>query len=437
MYACMVYIQRCSRVFLYGYFFSRLEGGPLSSDITSAARLPFYVMDIRFWGFLPRRREVFLYVTPGLQIAAFTAVIVTAAELENSLGFSPSAVGAVGAAHFLGVVVASLLLSGLSDRGYSRFLLRAGLLLSAVSQIVALLAPNVAWFVVSQLLAGVGLGMSEPAVSRRVAAGQREHIGRNLGVLSAFKSGIGGTVGPGLGAAMLAVFGFRSVFASLAVLYLVALGGVWRLDMKDGKHSAGAGKTNWRTAAELVSHPGMQGGILSALSVRTQMGVFNAGWAFLLAGLGAAVWMPAGFFALAMTAMMVCGPLGGIATQRYGASRVLTVSLGAGAALTMLYSDHGLMWTLIAAAALHAAANGVSLSGQRTAVALFAPAGSTASALGLLAAVNATAEGASVLAGGVLYDLFGPSVLYPTAGLFAATLAAWSRIRYRQAETQP
>ena len=117
----------------------------------------------------------------------------------------------------------------LSDRHGRRPLLIAGLALFALGGIGAALAPSIGWLMLARLVQGAGAGAGPTlafAAARDRLQGLR--LGRRLALLTMLLN-TAPVVAPSLGIAVLAVAGWRGIYAALAaggfLLFLLAAGG--------------------------------------------------------------------------------------------------------------------------------------------------------------------------------------------------------------------
>lgn len=122
-------------------------------------------------------------------------------------------------ANCVGVVAAGRL----GDRFGLAPVLRGGLLLFIVASAGAAAAPSLPWLVAARALQGLAAAaLMALALARVAEAVPRSHTGRAMGLLGTM-SAVGTALGPSLGGALLALGGWRAVFAGLLPAALLAL----------------------------------------------------------------------------------------------------------------------------------------------------------------------------------------------------------------------
>lgn len=119
--------------------------------------------------------------------------------------------------------IAQLVWGPASDRFGRRPTLAAGLSLFLVGSVLTALAPTIEWLLAGRAIQGFGAGAAivlARAVLRDLYSGQE--LARNLALAWAFFA-VGPILAPLIGAAVLVPFGWRAVFAALALLGVALL----------------------------------------------------------------------------------------------------------------------------------------------------------------------------------------------------------------------
>jgi MFS family permease len=125
--------------------------------------------------------------------------------------------------YLLAVTVAIVSAGHLGDRFGHRRMLTAGLGLFAAAAALAAAAPTIGWLIAARVIQGAAaaLMMALPLALLR-ATTPAARLGRTMGLLGTM-SAIGTALGPSLGGLILAVAGWRGVFALMAVLGLAGM----------------------------------------------------------------------------------------------------------------------------------------------------------------------------------------------------------------------
>jgi len=284
-------------------------------------------------------------------------------------------------------------------------------------------------FVLARLLLGLGSGTVGPAIRRVVITRDPDHIGHNLGRLTAADV-TGFVFGPVLAAVAAQVAGLRAPFWFLAALLLAVLGLASRLDL-----TAGPVSEDRRVIRDLLALGPMRSALAMSVAFYLTVGMFEAIWAVLLHDRGAETWLIGLTLSLFTVPMIFLAPVGGRTAQRRGPLRVVTVSLSVATLCTFSYGVLPSLWMLLAVSAIHAVADSFTMPGNQVAAAMASPAEWASSAQGLLGATGLATAGVAGLASGLLYQLGGRfAVCTTTAGLMGVfVLAARPLARARRA----
>ncbi|MFD5877267.1 MFS transporter [Streptomyces yangpuensis] len=154
-------------------------------------------------------------------------------------------------AHLLAVTALVLGAGRLGDLFGRRRLLLAGLSLFTVASMGCAAAPTVGLLIAARAVQGVGtafmLALTMAFVGETVP---REGVGRAMGLLGTM-SAVGTALGPSLGGALTAAFGWRAVFLAPVPLGIAALLLV-RRHLPADRQAAGTGRARFDTAGTLL-----------------------------------------------------------------------------------------------------------------------------------------------------------------------------------------
>lgn len=150
-------------------------------------------------------------------------------DAARSLGVGPAAVQATISVYIVGLALGQLIYGPLSDALGRRPLLLAGLALYAAGSIAAMLAPSATALTVARLIQALG-GCAGLALGRamvRDTTGPEESV-RALALLNLMMM-VGPGMAPLLGSGLVALGGWRAVFAALALAGAATLLLSWRM----------------------------------------------------------------------------------------------------------------------------------------------------------------------------------------------------------------
>ena len=146
--------------------------------------------------------------------------------------------------YIMGMALGQLIYGPMSDALGRRPVLLAGLSIYTVASLLAFMAPSTDMLIGARLLQALG-GCAGLALGRAIArdTATPENAVGSLALLNLMMM-IGPGISPSIGSGLDAVFGWRSIFAALALMGLVTAIWVWRLLPETGRPT---GQLNWRT----------------------------------------------------------------------------------------------------------------------------------------------------------------------------------------------
>lgn len=146
--------------------------------------------------------------------------------------------------YIMGMALGQLIYGPMSDALGRRPVLLAGLSLYTVASLLAFIAPSTDMLIGARLLQALG-GCAGLALGRAIArdTATPENAVGSLALLNLMMM-MGPGISPSIGSGLDAVFGWRSIFAALALMGLVTAICVWRLLPETGRPT---GLLNWRT----------------------------------------------------------------------------------------------------------------------------------------------------------------------------------------------
>ena len=165
-------------------------------------------------------------------------------DAARQLGSSSGQMQQTITVYIMGMALGQLIYGPMSDALGRRPVLLAGLSLYTVACLLAFIAPSTDMLIGARLLQALG-GCAGLALGRAIArdTATPENAVGSLALLNLMMM-MGPGISPSIGSGLDAVFGWRSIFAALALMGLVTAICVWRLLPETGRPT---GQLNWRT----------------------------------------------------------------------------------------------------------------------------------------------------------------------------------------------
>lgn len=383
---------------------------------------------------------VWLFALLGAAFVFYTDDYVIAGilpELARDLGVSEAAAGQLVTVFSVTVAVGAPAAAVALARQPRRWLFAAALVVFCAANLGAALAPSFAVLMVLRVVAALSAAAATPALFAFAARhAPPERTGRFLAVVSL---GVTGSIAAGVpvGTWIGGLWGWRATFLAMAlagVLALVAL--LAALPREQGPEEAPATREQLR----ILRQPAVVWGLLANCTLMTgSMMMLTYLAPYLAETAGAGVQGRAVAFGLSGAAGIAGIWLGGMATDRWGADRSLTLGIGTIVA-TMLAL--WLLWSL-RPAALPVVLVVTTLWGamaffnapviQARLHELAGPVSGQALALNTSGTYLGVAGGAAI--GGVVISAAGPGALPPVAAAWA--LVAWGLVELARRSRRP
>lgn len=155
-------------------------------------------------------------------------VAFTAPSIAADWGLSGTAIGGLLSAGLVGMTIGSLVLGPMADRVGRRSVILTCLVIISVGMLLSALTENVSQLAATRVLTGLGIGGMLPSLNTLVA--EYSSLKWRSFAVSFMQSGypIGATVGGMIAVAVIAQFGWRSVYATAGVLSALMILVAWR-----------------------------------------------------------------------------------------------------------------------------------------------------------------------------------------------------------------
>ncbi len=368
---------------------------------------------------LTRSSAVLLVGATIVLSAGNSVVFPLLADLQDAFGLPTWGLGLLSGASFLAGLVAQIVMAPQADRGRARLLLIIGLVLTLGALGWFVVGTELWHFVAARGLEGLALGCFLPAARSVVIRADPEHVGQNLGRLSAAELG-GFLLGPLVGAVLADQIGLDAPFIALGAAVALALVALLVLPLDTGG-VGGATSAGPLAAFELLRHRAVVAAALIALALTLPVGVYDALWARYLDDRGASTLFIGASLALYGVPYVLLAPAGGRLADRFGPVRVAVRVIVMIAPMIVLYGLFRSPWLIMAVSIVEGAVQAAAVPAMQSAMAEATPPERVAAGQGLAGAVGLAGAGVAALGAAPLYGLAGPEVVFVLAG--AVTLA--------------
>jgi MFS family permease len=342
-------------------------------------------------------------------------VFTVLADFRDRYHIDETSLGTIVGAGFFSSFAAQLLLSRFADRGHAQTMVRLGLLVYIASMAGMVIGTTFITLLTARVLLGVGSGIVVPSLRRITVSADPDHVGHNLGRMSAFDIG-GFVMGPLLPVALADRFGVKSSFVVLGVAAILLLPLVVRLTDSGPLDHARAPMRN-------LFHRPMVGALIAAMALFTVIGTFDALWSVLLTDRGASRRVIGVGIALFGLPMVVLASVGGRIAQRQGPLRVFLLSALFAAPCLVSYGQLTSVLLLTVVSFVHAMGDAFGFPAIQVAAAVSAPPEQQAAGQGLLGAVGLATAGIAAQGAGAAYHAFGPGSVFVLVAVVVVTLA--------------
>jgi len=385
---------------------------------------------------MPRSRVLTFGLLTSVMASGYGVMFTVLDDFRSAYGISESRLGLIVGIGFISSFLAQVLLAPIADRGHARRLVVIGLGVNVVGLLWLAFGDSLSLLLLGRFVSGLGLGMVFPAIRRIVILGDRERLGRNLGLLLACDVA-GFAAGPAVSALLVGPFGLAAPFLLIAAASLCCLPVVMRVRVIESVEAPRA-----RMAFDLLANRAYVAALCMGAAVYIMIGTFDALWAVVLDDMQASEWVANLGITLFVLPLIVLGPIGGRLAQRVGPFRVGPIGLVAAAGFMALYGVMPSGLWMLAVALAHSVTDGLTVSSTSVAVGMVTPDDRHAGAQGLVGGIQTLLAGMVAVLAGFLYEYFGRVVAYGTAtaimlALVVAAVVLSSEARRRPGRTAP
>lgn len=359
---------------------------------------------------LLERRHLPLFLVTFTLAVGYAFIYSLTAVIRSRFGISETGIGWIGGIGFAAGFLSMVSLSRYADRGYTKAMLRAGVALVLLGNAGMIFASDLAGFLASRTLLGLGGGLFMPAVRRLVVLSDPERAGERLGAMAAFDMA-GFLAGPVLATFFYELGGLRAAFAALAGLTLLVAIPVVRFRVEDAPQDLPELSRERPIRALLALGP-VRGVVLCTVAFYTTVGVFEAIWSIFLDDLGASQRYIALTLTLFAIPMLFVPIYGGRLAQRLGPLRVTAWSLGAAIPFMTLYGELTDLAALGVLCVVHAIADSFTMPALQLGIAQASPRRHLGTGQGLVGATGQAVAAVTAIGSGAVYEFQGAAVLF-------------------------
>ena len=324
-------------------------------------------------------------------------------DFRDKYGITEAQLGLIVGVGFITGFLSQILFAPQADKGHAKKLVMTGIAIEIVGTLFMAFGQAFLPLIVGRLLAGFGVGISEPALRRILILSDPERMGQNLGlIVSASVAGF--TAGPIVSALTADTLGIAAPFLIVAVLLVVVAFGLFNLQFQEANIEDAPTQ---RLAFDMLRIRPLAGAIVIGLALFAMIGTFDAVWSVMMDDMKAPTWVANVGISLFAFPMIFLAPRGGRLTQKFGPFKASMVGLSIGAVCLVMYGTLWSPYPMLAVGVAHGIVDGLTVTGGSTAVALVAPRERLASAQGLYGGLQTLTGGIAAVLAGTAYGIIG------------------------------
>jgi MFS family permease len=344
-------------------------------------------------------------------------------DFRDNYGITEAQLGIIVGIGFITGFLSQILFAPLADKGHAKKLVMTGIAIEIVGTLFMAFGQAFLPLIIGRLLAGFGVGISEPALRRILILSDPERMGQNLGlIVSASVAGF--TAGPIVSALTADTLGIAAPFLLVAFLLVVVGFGLFNLQFQEANIEDAPTQ---RLAFDMLRIRPLAGAIVMGLALFAMIGTFDAVWSVMMDDMTAPTWVANVGISLFAFPMIFLAPRGGRLTQKFGPFKASMTGLSIGAVCLVLYGTLWSPYPMLAIGVIHGVVDGLTVTGGSAAVALVAPRERLASAQGLFGGLQTLTGGIAAVLAGTAYGIIGRATFIWCAGamLLFIAIGAW------------
>jgi len=344
-------------------------------------------------------------------------------DFRDNYGITEAQLGIIVGVGFITGFLSQILFAPQADKGHAKKLVMTGIAIEIVGTLFMAFGQAFLPLIIGRLLAGFGVGISEPALRRILILSDPERMGQNLGlIVSASVAGF--TAGPIVSALTADTLGIAAPFLMVAALLIVVAIGLFNLQFQEANIEDAPTQ---RLAFDMLRIRPLAGAIVMGLALFAMIGTFDAVWSVMMDDMKAPTWVANVGISLFAFPMIFLAPRGGRLTQKFGPFKASMTGLSIGAVCLVLYGTLWSPYPMLAIGVIHGVVDGLTVTGGSAAVALVAPRERLASAQGLFGGLQTLTGGVAAVLAGTAYGIIGRATFIWCAGamLLFIAIGAW------------
>ena len=351
-----------------------------------------------------RKRTLYLLqATTALGGMGYGVMFTVLDDFRDKYGITEAQLGIIVGVGFLTGFLSQILFAPLADKGHAKKLVMTGIAIEIVGTLFMAFGQAFLPLIIGRLLAGFGVGISEPALRRILILSDPERMGQNLGlIVSASVAGF--TAGPIVSALTADTLGIAAPFLIVAVLLVFVAYGLFNLQFQEANIEDAPTQ---RLAFDMLRIRPLAGAIVIGLALFAMIGTFDAVWSVMMDDMKAPTWVANVGISLFALPMIFLAPRGGRLTQKVGPFKASMTGLSIGAVCLVMYGTLWSPYPMLAIGIIHGIVDGLTITGGSAAVALVAPRERLASAQGLYGGLQTLTGGIAAVLAGTAYGIIG------------------------------
>ena len=351
-----------------------------------------------------RKRTLYLLqATTALGGMGYGVMFTVLDDFRDKYGITEAQLGIIVGVGFITGFLSQILFAPLADKGHAKKLVMTGIAIEIVGTLFMAFGQAFLPLIIGRLLAGFGVGISEPALRRILILSDPERMGQNLGlIVSASVAGF--TAGPIVSALTADTLGIAAPFLLVAVLLVVVAFGLFNLQFQEANIEDAPTQ---RLAFDMLRIRPLAGAIVIGLALFAMIGTFDAVWSVMMDDMKAPTWVANLGISLFALPMIFLAPRGGRLTQKVGPFKASMAGLSIGAVCLVMYGTLWSPYPMLAVGIIHGIVDGLTITGGSAAVALVAPRERLASAQGLYGGLQTLTGGIAAVLAGTAYGIIG------------------------------
>ena len=351
-----------------------------------------------------RKRTLYLLqATTALGGMGYGVMFTVLDDFRDKYGITEAQLGIIVGVGFITGFLSQILFAPLADKGHAKKLVMTGIAIEIVGTLFMAFGQAFLPLIIGRLLAGFGVGISEPALRRILILSDPERMGQNLGlIVSASVAGF--TAGPIVSALTADTLGIAAPFLLVAVLLVVVAFGLFNLQFQEANIEDAPTQ---RLAFDMLRIRPLAGAIVIGLALFAMIGTFDAVWSVMMDDMKAPTWVANLGISMFALPMIFLAPRGGRLTQKVGPFKASMTGLSIGAICLVMYGTLWSPYPMLAIGIIHGIVDGLTVTGGSAAVALVAPRERLASAQGLFGGLQTLMGGIAAVLAGTAYGIIG------------------------------